>query len=525
MRKAGFFSILILSLTVIAGLHPAAAQDGRLFSGDGENQLPERRALVIGIGTYAEIGISKLSNPVNDAKKISEELDKLGFEVTDLSEAPASELTRHNIKKAVYDFAERLKSFGGVGLIYFAGHGVEINRSQYVLPYDGYVRYSRDLAEELIPVSFFYDAFKYAGNPLNLLILDTCRNNPLGSHLQNFGSEIKLEEESSEASEVILLTSTMSGSVAADGKEMPNSPFATAFIEQLANNDMAASDLFGEVSLNVEDLVKQGKISTRQIPSSPIIGRDFVFAPTRATYEREKRSFENAIVSRNESLLRKLGRKFGGGYFYKAAKAWLDNPPPLPLPAQPDPDTEVLASAAPQPHVSPELFLRLVRESYLRDGPSLASAPLALRPAGTLLAATGDYQLVGGSYWYPVQSAEGLVAYVRTDRVSVTEPKPKKIRLDLKFQSETGAQLLTDGSTSEFQAVMKEDAPVVTRIEILGFSLQGKNRKVDDFALLERQAAAAAALEEAGYKASDALITTLMTDDPALDGLIRIAIN
>ena len=78
-----------------------------------------------------------------------------GFKTVNLGEVydgkPAS-LTCQNVKAAIYDFAEKLKFKGGVGLVYFAGHGVERDGNLYLVPYDAFLKYERDFYEELIPM-------------------------------------------------------------------------------------------------------------------------------------------------------------------------------------------------------------------------------------------------------------------------------------------------------------------------------------------------------------------------------------
>lgn len=520
---------LILLVAILAGAAPTQAQQTteRPFAGTDEYRLPERRALVIGISSVdPESGLTSLNNPVNDAKRVSEELDKIGFDVTNLTEDwPQSQLTRQFIKKAVYDFAQRLKSSGAVGLIYFAGHGVEVDQRLYVVPYDGYVRFKRDVAEELIPISLFFDAFKYAGNPLNLLILDTCRDNPLGASIEEFGKGLTPAPPANSAPEdEIFATSTLSGSKASDGSDN-SSPFASAFVDELANDDEDAGHFFNAISRNVADLVEQGNLSEKQVPNVLLLGRDFVFVPTRATFEQEQRTFDRAKISRNPKLFRNLKREFAGGYFYLAADAWLKNPPPAPTSPQAELASTTPVGSIAQPNTPPQMFLRLAQASYLRGAPSLDSAALTLRPAGTQLAAFGDVEHVNGSNWYSVRSEDGLSAYVRTDRVIVTKREPQTVRLDLGFLSGTGVQTLADESVAALRNVAKDEVPVVTKLEIIGFKLQSDDRKVDDRTLLERQATAAAALTEAGYEAANASIATVLTSDPALDGAVQVTIN
>ena len=168
-------------------------------------------------------------------------------------------LTRQTIKIEVYAFAEKLKSApsGCVGLIYFAGHGVEYNDKIYLAPYDLYVQFDRDLREELVPVSFFYDAFAYAGNQFNFIVLDVCRDSPWKS-LRPFGGkppEVGIHV-SRQSTNVVLATSVWDSATALDGVGHL-SPYASSFIEALKKADVGYLATFGDIGLSFVALAQQ----------------------------------------------------------------------------------------------------------------------------------------------------------------------------------------------------------------------------------------------------------------------------
>jgi uncharacterized caspase-like protein len=130
----------------------------------------ERRiALVIGNAAY-EVGL--LRNPGHDASDIATTLRQLGFEVTLLRDA-----ARRPMVEAIDLFSRRLRQ-GGVGVFYFAGHGVQVGGENYLIPVDARIGREQDVPYEAVPVGRILGGMEDADNQLNILILDACRDNP-----------------------------------------------------------------------------------------------------------------------------------------------------------------------------------------------------------------------------------------------------------------------------------------------------------------------------------------------------------
>ena len=128
-----------------------------------------RLALVIGNANYVKLG--KLSNPGNDARLIAERLKQFGFEVTQAADRDLKEMTGD-----IDDFARKVKARGPatVAVLYYAGHGLESNSINYLVPVDADIKRRSDVAGRSLSVNLIAEKLSSAGNQLNILILDAC---------------------------------------------------------------------------------------------------------------------------------------------------------------------------------------------------------------------------------------------------------------------------------------------------------------------------------------------------------------
>ena len=130
----------------------------------------KRIALVIGNADYKQG--NTLSNPVNDAKAFSAALKELGFTVLTFLDAD-----QKTLKVAMDEFGERLADFN-VGLFYFAGHGLQVNGVNYMIPVDADLRVAQDVDYDCVDVGRLLGKMEAAGTATNIVILDACRDNP-----------------------------------------------------------------------------------------------------------------------------------------------------------------------------------------------------------------------------------------------------------------------------------------------------------------------------------------------------------
>lgn len=516
VRTCIVFSVLTLMswdcLAIATSLQPHVATE--IYRGTDPFLLAPRNALIIGISEFEDgNGFLPLKNPVNDASKVSEALKQAGFNVTNLTDSLLQNaMTRQNIKKAVYDFATLLRAVGGVGLIYYSGHGMERNGRMYLFPYDSFVRFDRDIEEELMPVSLLYDAFAFAGNNLNILIIDACRDSPLPDHLVSFGPTAHDPLSIPSSKNVLSVYSTLSGNKVADG--IGNiSPYSQAFVDALNMPDLTLSDFFGSVGL---ELRHEGiDDSDMNIVDEHLIGgRDFVFSPTQVSFNRERDIYNSAITSGNPSIMNNLIWQYAGGYFVAAAEQWLIAAPRQPM-------KPVINQAS--------RVAELLKDSNIRDGPSLESAIVATPAAGTKLNIVGKTISANGSNWIKVRAPDSMTAaYVRNDRARVTTTNlvSKESPFDFIAGSDVGTETPTVDSINKIQEALKNAKGSINNIAIVGYTFTRPDKKLGDHEyILYRQAVTADALKKLGIDTSSITIPIEETTDSVKDGSVSVRFN
>jgi uncharacterized caspase-like protein len=146
-----------------------AVAGGLAAPGAALAQAEKRVALVIGNAAYKD---GPLKNPVNDARAMGARLSELGFEVL-LRE----NLTKSATETAIGDFAEKL-SQGAVGMLFYAGHGIQLGGRNYMIPVDARLAAEQRVKLEAVDVETVLDQMAAASARVSLVVLDACRNNP-----------------------------------------------------------------------------------------------------------------------------------------------------------------------------------------------------------------------------------------------------------------------------------------------------------------------------------------------------------
>lgn len=218
-------------------------------------------ALVIGNGAYA---VGPLKNPVNDARAMTAALERCGFAVAELENA-----TREQMAKALRKFGNDLQG-GGVGLFYFAGHGLQVKGRNYLMPVDADVASEDEVAYSTLDAEAVLAKLETARNRLNIMILDACRNNPFG-HGSREGQQGLAQMDAPAGTYIAFATSP--GHTASDGNGA-NGLYSQNLLAQLAVPGAKLEDVFKRVRASVME-ASQGL----QVPweSSSITG-DFYFS-------------------------------------------------------------------------------------------------------------------------------------------------------------------------------------------------------------------------------------------------------
>jgi uncharacterized caspase-like protein len=136
------------------------------------NSLP-RVALVMGNTSYSE---APLKNPGNDAKAIGGELQRLGFKVNVQLNGGRAQMV-----SAIHAFGGDLAKSKGVGLFYYAGHGAQLAWRNYLIPVDVAIDRLEDMRDKAVELNSLLQGLIAARNPMNVIILDACRDNPFGN--------------------------------------------------------------------------------------------------------------------------------------------------------------------------------------------------------------------------------------------------------------------------------------------------------------------------------------------------------
>ena len=218
-------------------------------------ETDRRVALVIGNSAYANV--LRLPNPANDAADVSAALERLGFEVT-----RASDVNREGLMRTLRSFS-RQSAGASVAVVFYAGHGVELDGTNYLVPVDAYLEWDADVQFEAIPLDFVLSATEGVGR-LRVVILDACRNNPFAIQARNptrgvrVGRGLAEIEEMPAGRNIIVAYATAAGAVADDG-DARNSPFTKALLEHLEEPDVEVHMMFRRVTDTVLRDTSQGQ--------------------------------------------------------------------------------------------------------------------------------------------------------------------------------------------------------------------------------------------------------------------------
>lgn len=224
----------------------------------------QRVALIIGNANYQEG--KQLPNPRNDAQDMAQTLRSLGFDVI-LGE----DLTLEAMEERARTFGERLRK-GGVGLFYYAGHGLQIEGKNYLIPVNADIRSRTDVKFKALEVGYVLGQMEEAKNALNIVILDACRDNPFRSFVRS--TQGGLAGISGFPGQVYIAYATAADSTASDGSGR-NGLFTGELLAQMKVPGQDLQKVFRNVRANV--LQKSGG---QQMPFGyDSIVDDFYFSP------------------------------------------------------------------------------------------------------------------------------------------------------------------------------------------------------------------------------------------------------
>ena len=257
--------LLVIALTWPTGLNAQRGIEAQPQGATSESRV----ALVIGNADYQT---GRLRNPVNDSKDMAEILRRLGFEV----------ITRTNADKramvlAIREFGKKLRSTD-VGLFYYAGHGVQIDGRNYLIPIAANISTEPEVEFEAVNAERVLATMEEADNPVNIVMLDACRDNPLA---RSFRSKSRGLARMEAPVGSFVAYATAPNSVARDG-EGRNGVFTGYLLKHIITPGIKIEDVLKRVRKDVME-----ETGNKQVPwqSSSLTGDFYFKVDVKATIE------------------------------------------------------------------------------------------------------------------------------------------------------------------------------------------------------------------------------------------------
>lgn len=221
-------------------------------------RVQRRWALVVGNSAYPN---SPLKNPVNDAADLSASLTRLGFQVT-----PKTNLTRRGFEQALNDFTRQVTA-GDLALVYFAGHGVQVENENYLVPVDFNAENEADVPYEAFAASRLRSRLEATGAAVRVLILDACRNNPYKFKRSGVGG---LAAMTMAAEGTIIAFAAGDNQTADDNRGERNGLYTKFLLQALEQPGMHLKDVFERTRAQVYEASRK-----KQFPAlyDMVIGR------------------------------------------------------------------------------------------------------------------------------------------------------------------------------------------------------------------------------------------------------------
>ena len=427
-----------------------------------------RIALVIGNSNYGgELG--QLPNPANDARLMAKTLKAIGFTVIEAENADQAQM-----KRVIQDFGAKLAESGGgaTGLFFYAGHGLQVGGTNYLIPIHAKIEREPDVDIEAVPIDLVMKQMDYAEAAVNIVILDACRNNPLS---RSFRAVTRgLADPAVRPMGSFIAYSTAPGDVAEDGSGA-NSPYTLALAQSITKPGASINDVFQEV---------RGKVlaatNKKQVPwDASSLTAPYYFVPAAAAAGPSPEltvelAYWDAIKdSKSAAEYRAYIAKYPDGQFVDLARSRLAAieaaSPEAPAAKSPavQPTAQPAAIAAPAPEIVAITAKLYVREkARLRDAPSTAGKIIANLAPPTALDATGK---TADDQWWRVRTSDGskgfVAAGVVTDRAPAAptpEPQPETAAITLPADPDLDPCLQEQGEVSDEERLIETCTRLIT---------------------------------------------------------------
>ena len=426
----------------------------------------ERVALVIGNASYAHA--PALANPLNDAADVGAALERLGFAVTRLNNVGDAEL-RHGLKKF-----RRGAGVAEVAVVFYAGHGIEMNKRNFLVPVDARLETDGDVEFEAAPLDLVMSAVEGASE-FRLVVLDACRDNPfLAAMKREKGSTRSIGRGLARAEPTgggtLLAYSAKEGTVALDG-DGRNSPYTSALLRYLEQPGLEVGLMFRKVRDAVlestgrnQEPFAYSSLSARGAYFIPPTDRDSAQGTTatafRAAVEVEHWKTINTIedpAARIAALL-DYKAKFPAGVYANLAEIQLESlgePPGAEAPA-PAVSSEAVEAALGLTREDRRRVQRALREAGFDPGQPDGLFGRRTRAAISAWQATEGMQSTG---YLGADAVKALLAHVAKPKREVPELEPSSILLASGLRLSDWVMLAEDRLASgEYRSLLVEGA-------------------------------------------------------------------
>ncbi len=212
------------------------------FSANAQAPNDVRIALIIGNSAYP--GNMALANPSNDAKDMAATLRNMGFGVIEVIDSD-----RAKMMEAIERTGKDLSGKQGIGMLFYAGHGLQLDWRNYMVPVDAKLNSAADVPKQAVDIEAVMSAFKSAGNRMNIVVLDACRDNPFADGKTSTGKGLAPLDA---PTGTFLAYATAPGNVAADGAVGSKNGLYTGFLlQELQKPSASIENVFKRVRFQV----------------------------------------------------------------------------------------------------------------------------------------------------------------------------------------------------------------------------------------------------------------------------------
>ena len=286
--------------------------------------LAEKRvALVVGNSNYKNA--AALPNPANDAAAIAATLKGAGFDIVESK----LDLQAADMRRALRDFADQARD-SDIAVVYYAGHGIEMDGTNYLIPTDARLERDTDIYDE----AFSLDRVLLAIEParqLRLVIVDACRNNPFADTMKRTVSSRSvsrgLARVEPTTTNTLVAFAAKAGLTALDGNSK-NSPYATALVKYIATPGLDLRRAFGfvrddvlQATGNRQEPYVYGSLGGADVALVP--GKAVASTPAPNPQSEIRRDFELALQLGNKDALGAFLAQYPDGYYASLAKLQL----------------------------------------------------------------------------------------------------------------------------------------------------------------------------------------------------------